>query len=260
MMAKAVSVPKLRVLVTNDDGIDAEGLGALLEALEATGELDVWCVAPLQQRSACSHGMTLDRPIFAERRSPRRFATSGLTADCVYFGMFGCMPAKPDVVVSGINRGPNLGTDVIYSGTVAGAREAAVRGVHGIAISLVDGDDFEPVARHAAPLAVELASSGSERPVVLNLNYPAGGFDEMRTGSLGRRRYPLTVEERLSPGRGDRYYWLGGPPVEDERVEGSDGWLISKGIASATFLSTDQGIALATEERTLLERLGIEES
>ena len=106
--------------------------------------------ADSSERSTCSHGMTIARPIFTDELGPQKVAVEGLPADCVYFAMCGWMPKPPDVVVSGINEGANMGCDVIYSGTVAGAREAAVLGVHGLSVSLVEGTDFERAAANAA--------------------------------------------------------------------------------------------------------------
>jgi 5'-nucleotidase len=183
--------------------------------------------------------MTLDRPVVAAPRGERRFAVSGLPADCVYLALFGLLPRRPDVVVSGVNRGPNLGTDVVYSGTVAGAREAVIRRVHGVAASLVAGDDFERAASSAAEIALALAAlSGPAR--LLNLNYPDGPFAGPVLAPLGEREYPEEVARRGEiDGRGVEYT-LGGPPVRDRAVPGTDGWLIANGSASATFLGVDQ--------------------
>lgn len=236
-----MSSDSLRVLLTNDDGIDAKGLMALEKAFESLPGVELWTVAPDRGRSTCSHGMTLFRPLFVKRRGERRYGVDGLPADCVYLAMFGLMDQAPDVVVSGINHGANLGNDVIYSGTVAGAREAAVRGVTGIALSLCDGDDFDRAARVAVKITETFAPKARSAPAaVINVNFPSGRFEEVRLARLGRRVYPHIVERRTAPLNGDEYFWLGGPPVDDEFVEGSDAWLISKGIASITFLTLDQ--------------------
>jgi 5'-nucleotidase len=233
-------LPTTTILLTNDDGVDAPGLRAIERAFAEAGGTEVWIVAPEQERSACGHGLTLDRPLGVERLGERRFSTTGLTADCVYFALFGCMPRRPDVVVSGINGGPNLGSDVIYSGTVAGAREAVIRGVSGIAASLVSGGGFDDVARSVAAIALRLASLSDGRPRLLNLNYPPGPFVGPTLAPLGRRRYPQIVEKLTAALGGGPCYRIGGPPVEDEEVEGTDGWLVARGIASATFLRLDQ--------------------
>jgi 5'-nucleotidase len=234
------TVPTVLALLTNDDGIDAPGLIALERAFAARADVEVWTAAPDGERSASSHGMSLDRPLFAREVGERRIALSGLPADCVYFALFGWLPRRPDVVVAGINRGPNLGSDVIYSGTVAGAREAVVRGVHGLAASLVSGDEFDAVAPRTVELALELAGTDDSRPRLLNLNFPGPRFTGPELAPLGGRVYPELVERRVIPISGRAYHWLGGPPVRDRLVEGSDGWLIDRGIAALTPLALDQ--------------------
>jgi len=230
----------LRVLLTNDDGIDAPGLRALELALASRPEVEVWTVAPAKEMSTCSHGMTINRPLFVRQLDERRFAVEGTPADCTYFALFGCLPERPQVVLSGVNQGPNLGADVIYSGTVAGAREAFNRGVSGVAVSLVEGREFDAAASSAVQVALEVAQLDRSEPLLLNLNYPAGQFAGPRLAPQGLRDYPEAVVSREIPGRGGRYYWLGGPLVSDHLVPGSDGWLISRGVASATLLTTDQ--------------------
>jgi 5'-nucleotidase len=228
-----------KVLITNDDGIEAAGLLALEAALVATGA-EVWVAAPAGERSTCSHGMTLGRPLSVSETGTRRFAVDGTPADCVYWALFGGSIPRPLVVISGINRGANLGSDVIYSGTVAGAREAAIRGVHGISASLVDGDGFDLPARTTAELSLRVARGPAAPVRILNLNFPGGGFAAVRPGRLGRRIYPEVVELRQSSSGGKPGHLLGGPPVEDALEPGTDGWLVSRGVASATLLSLDQ--------------------
>jgi 5'-nucleotidase len=183
--------------------------------------------------------MTLTVPVRAVELGERRFAVGGLPADCVYLALFGLMPRRPDVVISGVNRGPNLGTDVVYSGTVAGAREAVIRRVHGVSASLVSGDDYAAAADSVAGIALALAATGGP-PRLLNLNYPGPAFGGPELAPLGARTYPEEVHERLDPTTGEIRYAIGGPPVQDRCVPGTDGWLISRGVASATFLGVDQ--------------------
>ncbi|MDJ0763121.1 MAG: 5'/3'-nucleotidase SurE [Myxococcota bacterium] len=230
----------LTVLLTNDDGIDAPGIRALESKFLTYDNVELWVVAPDKERSTTSHGMTLTRPIFSEPRGQRRFAASGLPADCVYLGMFGLMPRLPNVVVSGINRGANLGRDVIYSGTVAAAREAALDGVHGIAASLVFGDDYGAAASSVCEIALEIARQPAAMPLLLNLNYPGGTFRGPCLAPLGARTYPRVVSKRTAPIDNRTYYWLGGPRIEDQERAGTDGALIAAQIASATFLRVDQ--------------------
>lgn len=230
----------LRVLLTNDDGIEAPGLAELEAAFAALAGVELWVAAPRTERSTCSHGMTLGRPVFVREMGTRRYAVDGLPADCVYLAMFGLMPGRPHVVVSGVNRGANLGSDVIYSGTVAGAREATLRGVHGIAASLVGGESFASAAASVAALATRVHKIPAAPAILLNLNYPGAVFDGPFLARLGERSYPEVAEGGIAPLTGERYYWLGGPPVADRLLHGTDGWLIARGMASATFLTLDQ--------------------
>lgn len=230
----------LVVLLTNDDGIDAPGIQALEAAFFELRQVEVWTVAPSRERSTCSHGMSLSRPVFAREVAPLKFAVDGLPVDCVYLAMYGLMPRKPDLVISGINAGANLGSDVIYSGTVAGARQACLQGVHGIASSLVAGQDYRAAARITRQIGLELAVLQTEEVSLLNLNFPGGTFAGPRFAPLGVREYPRVVTHRIAPLTGETYYWLGGPPASSRRVVGSDCWLIERGVASATFLAIDQ--------------------
>ncbi len=243
----------LKVLLTNDDGIDAPGIMALERAFAEYPEVEVWTVAPDRGRSTSSHAMSLSRPIFTYDRGPRRVAIDGLPADCVYLALFGLLDFRPDVVVSGINRGANMGCDVIYSGTVACAREAAERGIHGVAASLVRGDEYGPAAKSVCKIAIELAKYPVSPVLLVNLNYPSGAFDGPRFAGLGIRKYPLTVSKRTVPLDNRTYYWLGGPPIEDQEVPHTDGWLVGQGIASATLLKRDQtDYEMMNEAATLL--------
>ena len=229
----------IRILLTNDDGLNAPGLVAMEQTLKAMPEVDLWVVAPDGERSACSHSMTLNRPLFATKHGPQRLALSGTPVDCVYFAMFGYLPKKPHVVISGINIGPNLGNDVIYSGTVAGAKEAVIRGVSGISVSQATGDNFEAVSKNAAKIALKTAQREGD-PILLNLNYPGPVFKGPKPAKLGVRIYPELVEQRVAPVSKKKYYWLGGPPVQDRQIPGTDGHLIANGIASATILTLEQ--------------------
>ncbi|MCU0663748.1 MAG: 5'/3'-nucleotidase SurE [Myxococcota bacterium] len=242
------------VLLTNDDGIGAAGLLALERAFAGQDGVETWTVAPARGQSTTSHGMTLYRPVFVEEMCERRFAVEALPSDCVYLALFGLLPRMPAVVLSGINRGANLGQDVIYSGTVAAAREAVVRGVHGIAASLVHGSSYEAAARSARDVTLAVLACSSPSPLLLNLNYPEGEFQGPQLAPLGQRRYPWVVDRRVSPG-GSAYYWLGGPAVLDEEVPGSDGWLVGRGIASATPLQLDQTLHSSCAPGSLVDDL-----
>jgi len=231
---------KARILLTNDDGINAPGLKALKQRLE--NDFEVWVVAPDVERSTSSHAMSLRSPLFVEEISERSFSVRGLPADCVYLALHHFMPAYADLVISGINAGANMGKDVFYSGTVAAAREGAFHGIRALASSLVQGRDF----RVAADITFQVASSLLERsddellPLLFSLNIPGKDVKGLRTGVLGLRKYPKQVEKRTVPVTGEDYYWLGGPPIEDDLLEGTDGWLVRNSYAAITPLSLDQ--------------------
>ncbi len=233
------------VLLTNDDGIGAPGILALKAAFNRYKEIDIYIVAPDRERSTCSHGMTLLKAVKTSKISERVYAVDGLPADCVYLAINGLFPKPPDIVVSGINRGANLGSDVIFSGTVAGARQAALMGIHGIAVSLVNGDDYREAARMTVEVTRQIAEQKLVAPILLNLNFPNENSSHIQFGCLGRRNYPQNAEVLNKTDDGITTYQIGGPYVEDALLPSSDGLLVSRGIASATLLSTDQTDYLA---------------
>jgi len=229
------------ILVSNDDGIDAPGLAPLVRALSALGEVVV--VAPDRERSATSHAFTLHEPIRIEERKPGWFAVSGTPADCVYLAIHHLLDAKPDMVVSGINRGANLATDVIYSGTVAAAMEGRMSGIPSLAVSLVlrrgQSPHWDTAATLAASVAGDLRDSGVL--TLLNLNVPDRPAAEvlgLRACPLSRRHYHPKVEERHDP-RGRRYYWMGGGHSHFEGAPDTDGPLVGEGWATLTPLKYD---------------------
>ncbi|MBN2524818.1 MAG: 5'/3'-nucleotidase SurE [Deltaproteobacteria bacterium] len=230
----------IRILLTNDDGIDAPGLKALENVFSQINDVECWTVAPDSQRSACSHSMSLGKPVSVEQQGPRRFAHSGVVADGVYWAIVHLMVEnKPKLVISGINQGANLAEDVIYSGTVAGAREAVLRKVHGLAVSLVEGIDFSFAASNVARLAVQIAKGAGDTPLFLNCNYPAGAFVGPHICRLGNRPYKPLVRPLSEEGK--NAYLLGGPPVNRvEHPAGTDMALIERGVASITPLRIDQ--------------------
>ncbi|MEK6606163.1 MAG: 5'/3'-nucleotidase SurE [Myxococcota bacterium] len=226
------------VLVSNDDGADAEGIRALAEALRAFA--DVLVVAPDRERSGTSHAISLARPLRVSERGADVFAVDGTPVDCVYLGLLHLAPRRPAVVVSGVNHGYNLGADVFYSGTVAAAIEAAIRGVPAIAVSLAHSErDFTSAASFAAA-AVAALLDGSPLPprTLLNVNVPPGRPTSYRVTRLGHRVYRDRVEER-SDLRGRRYFWIGGPDAGHADVAGSDCEAIAQGRISVTPLGLD---------------------
>ncbi len=229
------------ILVTNDDGYDAPGLHALATACAALGEVAV--VAPDANRSGVGRGISLGRPLRARVRAPLRWAVDGTPVDCVYLGVHTLLGRRPDLVVSGINRGPNLADDVGYSGTVAGAMEAAIVGIPAIAFSLVcwEPQTYEPAATFAASVSRWALANPLARRTVLNVNVPdtgAGPVPGYRWTVGGVRDYGHIVTERHDP-RGVPYYWLGGKHLGHTPVEGSDCEAIEAGLASLTPLDLD---------------------
>ena len=230
------------ILVSNDDGYQAEGLNLLADGLAEVG--DVWVVAPERERSAVSHTISLHKPLRVKRTAETRFWCSGTPTDCVYVGINHLLPRDPDVVVSGVNFGANLGDDVTYSGTVGAAMEAALLGVPALASSLTGVRDAEVDFSGAVTLTVRLArqvlAEGLPPNTLLNLNTPSG-YDAdqgVRATSLGRRHYGRGVDVNLDP-RGRRYLWIGGSaPVYVDRP-GSDCNADNDGVASVSPLTID---------------------
>lgn len=230
----------MRILVTNDDGIGAPGLRALVEALSEVGEVTV--VAPAREQSCAGHAITLHKPL---RLDPvcldglpvRALACSGTPADCVVLGRYR-ETAPPDLVVSGINAGANLGEEVFYSGTVAGAMEGCIQGLRSFAISVTayTNCDFRAGAAAAAALARVYTRMPFPPGVFLNVNVPNLPPEQVRgwrTTRLGRRAYENSVHERDDP-RGRAYYWISGEAVEVDSGEGTDIHAISNGMISVT--------------------------
>ena len=226
------------VLVSNDDGYGAPGIEAMVLALETWATVVV--VAPAVDQSACSHKLSFRRPLPWREEARMRFSVHGTPADCVYLGILGgerVAPRVPDLVVSGLNLGCNLGVDVYYSGTVAAAREAAMRGVPGVAFSADPHTDM----RRAASLCSDLAKCMLDvlqprRPVVLNVNVPAHGSWEVCRTRLGRRRYGERVQycrEEL----GGEFLLLGDAKVvSNDLTPGTDTHAIDVGMVSVTGL------------------------
>lgn len=222
----------MRILLTNDDGIDSAGLEALRLAL---GDHEVWIVAPDGERSAQSHSITVHDPIRCRELRSTVFATSGTPADCVLVGVLGLLPERPDVIVSGINIGPNLGTDIIFSGTVAAARQAAFMGIPGIALSVNSYSPpfhMDPLSRFLARNIEKLVGLWNPRHLI-NINGPNIDADDVPVVVThpSWRMYHDQLEEFRAP-RGDRYYFLNGHPIESEMEEGSDWTAVARGKIS----------------------------
>lgn len=227
-------------LVTNDDGQGALGLKVMADILRRHG--DVVVVAPETEQSACSHAITLHRPLRISEFGERCYAVDGTTTDCVLLASQRLLPRMPDMVFSGINHGPNLGDDVTYSGTVAGAFEGVLLGVPSVAVSSGDVRRLEDKASVEAlgSLAGELVEKQWPKDVLLNINLPPSGAElkGSRITKLGRRHYAESVVEKTDP-RGRVYFWIGGVNPEWVGDEQSDFHVVREGYISVTPLHLD---------------------
>ena len=226
------------VLVTNDDGVHAPGLAALAAALAAVGQ--VWVVAPDRETSACGQSLTLTRPLRAEKLGDRRFAVDGTPTDCVNLALAKLLRRRPDLVVSGINRGANLGDDIFYSGTVGGAREGTFFGVPSVAVSLASRgeSDYSVAAEFAVRLARLVLERGLPDRTLLNVNVPPGKPARVALTKQGRREHEGTILEALDSRR-QTYYWIEEGESQWESDELSDIHAVRNGLISVTPLQTD---------------------
>jgi len=232
----------MKILVTNDDGIGSEGIKALAESLGALG--DVWVVAPDRERNACSHAITLHRPLRVGTLSSHAYAVNGTPSDCVNIGVNKILKEKPDLIVSGINKGENLADDINYSGTVAAAVEGTLMGIPSFAISLASGKqfNFKPAAEYALKLARLLLQKGLPLRTLLNVNVPdtkGDAINAYKITSQGRNTQGNTIEEKNDP-RGVKYYWIGRKDEGFENDEVSDLYVIKQGLVSITPLQVDR--------------------
>ncbi|NPV71393.1 MAG: 5'/3'-nucleotidase SurE [Firmicutes bacterium] len=245
------------ILLTNDDGVHADGLQALRAQMEKMPGIEVFVVAPDKERSASGHGITIHQPLRVEEVSidgsrARIWAVSGTPADCTKIGIRALLPGPPSLVISGINRGPNLGTDVFYSGTVAAALEAAVLGVPAIAMSLngYENLDYSYASRVAACLAGIILKRGMTPNSLLNVNIPALEPEHiagMEVTRLGVRRYNDEFERKVDA-KGDVYYWLAGGVMDVENAEGTDVGAIQQNKVSITPIHLDLTAHWAMDE------------
>jgi 5'-nucleotidase len=224
------------LLVTNDDGAQAEGLAALASALEDLGE--VYVIAPEREQSACGHALTLHRPLRVSRLRDRWFAVNGTPSDCVNLGVLGFLPEPPLLVASGINHGSNLGDDVTYSGTVSAAMEGTLLGVPSMAVSLLDGGDFAEAGRAARLVAARLLVEGLPAKTLLNVNVPARTPRGVRVTRLGHRVYSGKIVEQQDP-RGRSHYWIGGGEPRWEALEGTDMAAVHDGFVAVSPVHLD---------------------
>jgi 5'-nucleotidase len=232
----------MRILVSNDDGIFSPGIKALGLAMRALGE--VYVVAPDVEQSAVGHGITVRRPLRFKHTQSAGFGeipayrVDGTPADCVVLGVH--LLGRPDLLVSGINIGVNLGLDLTHSGTVAAALEGTSLGIPSIAFSLdTSGEelDFTEATLWAQRLARLVAEKGLPRGIFLNVNFPAGTPKGVLVTRLSTHHWEDKVVERLDP-EGRPYYWIAGTPVGEEE-EGTDLWAVRRGYVSVTPVSLD---------------------
>ncbi len=237
------------ILLANDDGQARRGIRTLQAALSTIG--DVVIVAPEVEQSASSHSLSLHRPLRLRRVEPTIFAVDGTPADCIYVALNHpkVLPRKPDLVVSGLNHGLNLGQDVFYSGTVAAAREGALRHIPSIAASAAHGVDREQACAAVATIAKKVIDQ--KRLVLLNVNFPPKWTGALRVTRVGVRAYEELVDIRKDP-RGREYLWIGGSGVHHEPDPGADTEAHDQGVASVSPLRLD---LTANDEMSFVQSL-----
>ncbi len=234
---------RLIILLSNDDGVYAQGLLTLKEALSPIAE--VYVVAPDREKSAVSHAVTLHRPLRVEQISEKVFAVDGTPTDCVILGVNKLLKERPSIVVSGINQGGNMGDDVTYSGTVSAAMEGTILGIPSIAVSLLVGRyrNYENAARFIVKLVKWIQTTPLPPDTFLNVNVPdAERYEDIKGVAWtrqGKRVYSDSIEELVDP-RGRRYYWIGGIPLKDvENDDDTDIGAVGKGFISITPIHLD---------------------
>jgi 5'/3'-nucleotidase len=233
--------PGMHILVTNDDGIHSPGLTALAKALSAVG--DVWVVAPDRERTAVAHAVTLHKPLRVQQMGTRIYAVNGTPVDCVNLAILKFMPKPPALVVSGINKGVNLGDDVMYSGTVSAAVEGTILGIPSMAVSQ-EGQErfrFEVGAHYAVRIARLVLARGLPDETLVNVNVPDRPLSSVRgvrVTCLSRRRFANPIIEKVDP-RGRSYYWIAGTRVSWSRSKDADHEALEEGLVSLTPIHLD---------------------
>ena len=231
----------MRILVSNDDGYFSPGLKVLAERLTGLGEVTV--VAPERDRSGASNSLTLDRPLLVRQPAKGVYSVNGTPTDCVHIAVTGLLDFVPDVIVSGINDGANMGDDTIYSGTVAAAMEGFLLGIPSIALSLATktGHHHETAAAIARELVERFQRAPIQQPVLLNVNVPNIAYAELggiETTRLGRRHKAEPVLKLQTP-RGETAYWIGPAGGAQDAGPGTDFFAVEKGRVSITPLQVD---------------------
>ncbi len=231
----------MRILLSNDDGYFAPGIACLAEALQGLGEIVV--VAPERDRSGASNSLTLDRPLSLRQAANGFYFVNGTPTDCVHLAVTGMLEYMPDMVISGINHGANMGDDTIYSGTVAAATEGYLLGIPAIAISLVGKNQqhFETAGKIARELAERFVANPVHEPVLLNVNVPDVHHDQLAgtlVTRLGKRHKAEPVVPITTP-RHETMYWVGAAGAAQDAGEGTDFHAVENGYASITPLQID---------------------
>ena len=242
---KAADIPKKRILVTNDDGINAPGLDAMIDIASQLSQ-DVWIVAPEYNQSGAGHSLSLTHPVRARQITEKKFALEGTPTDCVLFAVKHLLKErKPNIVLSGVNRGSNMADDVTYSGTIAGAMEGCLLGIPSIAFSQAYTHPhplkWDTATHHGADIARRVLAGGIPRNVLVNVNFPdvaASAVKGTKVTRQGVRGFGGHIVERTDP-RGGTYYWIAYAPGEHERDEESDLTAVRAGYVSVTPLHLD---------------------
>jgi 5'-nucleotidase len=228
------------ILLTNDDGISSPGLTALLRAVENVARCTV--VAPDRDNSAVSHSLTMNRPLRVVKQSEESYSVDGTPADCVALGLKKILPNPPDLLISGINNGPNLGNDIFYSGTVSAAIEGTMYGIPSIAVSVGGRQplNYDAAARIAALLAGRILENNLPENILLNVNVPSGSNPgSIRITRQGTRLWKDAVHETFDPW-GVRHYWIGGGTAVIDNREGTDVHCFAGGNVSITPIQLDR--------------------
>lgn len=236
-----LSYNTVMILITNDDGIQSEGIIKLYEELKK--HYNVVVVAPDRERSAISRALTLYRPLRVEKIDDFRFSVDGTPTDCINLAVNGLFKNQIDLIVSGINKGANMAEDITYSGTVSAAMEGLLLGIPSIAISLAAREDFifETPAKLAVKLVKTILKTGLPYDTLLNVNVPNVSYPELKgikITRMGKKRYSDNIIEKTDP-RGKKYYWLGGEEISYEKLGNSDMEAVSEGYVSITPIHLD---------------------
>jgi 5'-nucleotidase len=248
------------ILLTNDDGFDSQGISAMFQRLKGWGQ--TYIVAPAQEKSASSLSLTLHHPLRVKSVQDNIYAVDGTPADCVYLAVQKLLPRYPDLLISGLNHGPNLGQqDISYSGTVAGALQGAFLSIPSLAVSVLADKKgkyfFDSAAQIVHVLAKKLLENSLPSRIALNINIPGPPIKGVRLSSLGEKRYNPRVIEKTDP-RGRRYYWIGTGNPQDIGDNNSDVMIAKRGYIAVTPLQkdlTDSAFARSKILNTLLASL-----